>query len=45
MDKEREREDTSGIMDKFSRENGKKVRKMAMEFGSLRMEIHTKVIG
>lgn len=34
MGKERAREDTSGIMAKFLRENGKKVRKMGMGFGS-----------
>lgn len=35
MDKERAREDTSGIMTKFSRENGSKGKRTDMGFGNL----------
>lgn len=45
MGKERAREDMSGIMAKFSRETGRKAKKMDMGFGNLQTVIHTWVIG
>jgi hypothetical protein len=42
---EKEREDINGIMDRSSKGNGNKERKMDLDYGDLQMVMLTKAIG